>query len=267
MGAAFAHQKPWWFFLALLPLIIWPFGWTWSGLAALRARRLLADPGTRLVALWTGGALVAFSLISGKQAHYLLPEIPALALMLAGGRPARMWRRRDLWLALPLFAALAAFSAAAAGLIPALRKLDDPLLLWFLVLLAGIVGFLRLPSAPVALAALPLALMVGLHLALSPLLFARYDMTALGRAVAPFDWEGIAATDGTYHAQLNFAGRLLHPVARLASPEAVATWRQAHPKGLLLDQTGLPITDMTPITALPYRGGTYTLYRSQEVAP
>lgn len=272
MVAAFAHQKPWWFFLALLPLMIWPFGWSQSGLAMLTPRRLLADPGTRFTAFWAGGALAAFSLISGKQAHYLLPEMPALALLLAGGRPARIWQRRDLWLALPLFATLAAFSAAAAGLIPALRKLHDPLPWWSLALgtaclLVGIVGFLRLRSAPVALAALPLALMVGLHLALSPLLFARYDMTALGRTVAPFDRAGIAVTDGTYHTQLNFAGRLRHPVARLAGPEAVAAWRQAHPDGLLLDQTGLSIPDMTPFAALPYRGGTYTLYHSQEVAP
>ncbi|WP_103173933.1 glycosyltransferase family 39 protein [Paracoccus sp. SY] len=272
MVASFAHQKPWWFFLALLPLIIWPFGWTRPGLAMLRPRRLLADPGTRLLALWAGGALTAFSLISGKQAHYLLPEMPALALMLAGGLPTRKWRRRDFWLALPLLAALAAFSAAATGLIPALRKLHDPLPLWSLALgtaclLIGIVGFLRLRSAPVALAALPLTLMIGLHLALSPLLFARYDMTALGRAVGPFDSAGIAVTDGTYHAQLNFAGRLRHPVARLASPEAVAAWRQAHPDGLLLDQNGLSIPGMTPFAALPYRGGTYILYRSEEVAP
>ena len=52
-----------------------------------------------------GAALAAFSLISGKQAHYLLPEMPALALMLAGGLPTRKWRRRDFWLALPLLAA------------------------------------------------------------------------------------------------------------------------------------------------------------------
>ncbi|MDQ1899580.1 glycosyltransferase family 39 protein [Paracoccus sp. WLY502] len=272
MVASFAHQKPWWFFLALLPLMIWPFGWTWSGFAALRPRRLLADRGTQLVALWAGGALAAFSLISGKQAHYLLPEMPALALLMAGGLPTRKWRRRDLWLALPLLAALAGFGAAATGLIPAPRKLDDPLPLWSLVLgsaclLVGIVGFLRLRSAPVALAALPLALMIGLHLALSPLLFARYDMTALGQAVSPFDRPGIAVTDGTYHAQLNFAGRLRNPVARLAGPEAVAAWRQAHPDGLLLDRAGLAIPGMIPVAALPYRGGTYSLYRSEEVAP
>lgn len=272
MVAAFAHQKPWWFFLALLPLMIWPFGWTRPGLTALRVRRLLANPGTRLVAFWAGGALVAFSLISGKQAHYLLPEMPALALLLAGGLPMRTWRRRDLWLALPLLAALAAFGAAATGMLPALRKLGDPLPLWSLVLgtvclLVGSAGFLRLRSAPVALAALPLTLMIGLHLALSPLLFARFDMTALGQAIGPFDRAGIAVTDGTYHAQLNFAGRLRNPVARLSGPGAVVSWLQTHPDGLVLDQTGLPIPGMHPVAALPYRGGTYSLYRSEEVAP
>lgn len=270
MVASFAHQKPWWFFLALLPLMIWPFGWNRSGLAMLRPHRLLADPATRLIAFWAGGALVAFSLISGKQAHYLLPEIPALALLLAGGLPKLKWQRWDLWLALPLFAALAGFGAVATGMIPALRKLDDPLPLWPLVLgttclLLGIVGFLRLRSAPVALAALPLALMIGLHLALSPILFARYDMTALGHTIAPFDRAGIAVTDGTYHAQLNFAGRLRNPVARLADPKATEAWRQAHPDGLLLDQTGLPVPGMIPVSALPYRGGTYTLHRSEKV--
>ncbi|MTE01098.1 phospholipid carrier-dependent glycosyltransferase [Paracoccus sp. YIM 132242] len=272
MVASFAHRKPWWFFLALLPPMAWPFGWTVPGLAALHPRRLWADPGARLAALWAAGAFVAFSLISGKQAHYLLPEMPALALLLAGGLPARRWRRRDLWLALPLVAALAGFGAAAAGLIPALVRLGDPLPVWSLALgaaclLAGIAGFGRLRSAPVALAALPLALVIGLHLALGPLLFARHDMTALGRAVAPFDARGIAVTDGSYHAQLNFAGRLRNPVARLAGPQAVETWRQAHPGGLLLDQTGLPVPGMRAVAALPYRGGTYTLHRSQEVAP
>lgn len=272
MVASFAHRKPWWFFLALLPLMLWPFGWTAPGLAALHPRRLWSDPGTRLVVLWAAGALAAFSLISGKQAHYLLPEMAALALLLAGGMPARQWENRDLWLALPLIGLIAAFAAAGTGLIPALDSLGDPLPAWSLALgaaclVVGIAGFLRLRAAPVALAALPLALMIGLHLGLSPLLFARYDLTALGRAVSPFDAAGIAVTDGTYHAQLNFAGRLRNPVVRLSGPDAIAAWRQAHPGGVLLDQEGGPIPGMTPVAQLPYRGGAYTLYRSQEVAP
>lgn len=94
MVASFAHRKPWWFYAALLPAMIWPFGWTGAGLGALRPRRLWADPGTRLAADWAMRAFVAFSLISGKQAHDLLPELPALALLLSDGQPARRWVRR-----------------------------------------------------------------------------------------------------------------------------------------------------------------------------
>ena len=161
--------------------------------------------------------------------------------------------------------------AAGAGFIPVLARLGDPLPLWSLALgglcaLTGLAAFLRLRAPVMALAALPLALMIGLHLGLSPLLFARYDMTDLGRAVAPHDAAGIAVTDGTYHAQLNFAGRLLNPVARL-SDDAVAGWLRDHPGGVLLDQTDRPVPGMTPVLRLPFRDRTYTLHRSQEVAP
>ncbi|MFN3279561.1 MAG: ArnT family glycosyltransferase [Paracoccus hibiscisoli] len=271
MVASFAHRQPWWFFAALLPLMIWPFGWTASGLAALHPRRLWAQPGTRLVALWAAGAIACFSLISGKQAQYLLPEMPAFALLLAGGLPMRRWTGHDLWLAVPLVGLGLAYAAAAGGQISVLARLGDPLSLWSLALgtaclVVGIAAFLRLGAAPIALAALPLALMIGLHAGLSPLLFARYDMRALGLAVAPFDQAGIAVTDGSYHAQLNFAGRLQTPVARL-TPADIAAWQQAHPAGVLLDQTGAPIEGMTAIARLPYRGGAYILYRMQEVAP
>lgn len=51
MVASFAHRKPWWFYAALLPAMMWPFGWTVPGLLALRPVRLWADPGTRLAAI------------------------------------------------------------------------------------------------------------------------------------------------------------------------------------------------------------------------
>lgn len=112
---------------------------------------------------------------------------------------------------------------------------------------------LRLRARVTALAALPLALalMIGLHLGLSPLLSACYDMTDLGRAVTPHDAAGIAVTDGTYHVQLNFSGRLLNPVARL-SDDAVAGWLRDHPGGVLLDQTDPPPQhDPCPAAAVP----------------
>jgi 4-amino-4-deoxy-L-arabinose transferase-like glycosyltransferase len=46
---------------------------------------LRVDGGLRLCLIWFGIAFVMFSLISGKQLHYLLPEFPAIALALAYG--------------------------------------------------------------------------------------------------------------------------------------------------------------------------------------
>ncbi|MDQ0320355.1 4-amino-4-deoxy-L-arabinose transferase-like glycosyltransferase [Pararhizobium capsulatum DSM 1112] len=40
------------------------------------------DPGLRLAAIWFGVLFLIFSLISGKQLHYLLPTFPAIALFL-----------------------------------------------------------------------------------------------------------------------------------------------------------------------------------------
>lgn len=80
---SFAHARPWWFYLVLLPLLsfplaysptLWRSGWT----APWRS-----DRGLRLCLIWSIPALVLFSLTSGKQAHYLLPELPALALIAA----------------------------------------------------------------------------------------------------------------------------------------------------------------------------------------
>lgn len=270
MMQSFAHQRPMWFFVALLPLMLWPFGWTGRGLSALHPRRLWAEPATRFVTIWFGGALLAFSLISGKQAHYLLPEMPALALLLAGGMPAGGWRRQ-VWLVMPLLLLIAGLLAAALGLVPVPAALGDALPFWALALgtgiaAVGIAAFVRLRNATAALGALPLALLIALHFALSPMMFARYDMTALGRAVAPYDGAGIAVTDGTYHAQLNFAGRLRSPVARIDQGEAAA-WLRDNPGGILLDRSGSPPDGATPVARLPYRGGDYTLYRSQEAAP
>lgn len=83
MTESFAHARPWWFFLALAPLLVWPFGWSAGLWRRLAARGLRADPGLRLAAIWAGSALLLFSLMSGKQAHYLLPALPAVALAFA----------------------------------------------------------------------------------------------------------------------------------------------------------------------------------------
>ncbi len=81
---SFAHQHPFWWYLPLLPILLFPWSlWPplWRGWRNLP--QILNDPGIRFGLTWLLPVFIALSLISGKQAHYLLPLFPAFALLSA----------------------------------------------------------------------------------------------------------------------------------------------------------------------------------------
>ncbi|MBM3518947.1 MAG: phospholipid carrier-dependent glycosyltransferase, partial [Alphaproteobacteria bacterium] len=128
---SFAHQRPAWWYLVALPAVALPWS-AWPAVWRALSRRGWGDTGLRLCLVWGLGALVGLSLISGKQPHYLMPLLPALALILARrlGDPGAPEARR-VWLPSSLFAAA---GLAALALIVALRR--DP----------GLVADWRLPA-------------------------------------------------------------------------------------------------------------------------
>ncbi|WP_169566396.1 ArnT family glycosyltransferase [Sneathiella limimaris] len=80
-----AHSRPFWFYLPILPLFFLPwilFGSVWKKLSGVwgdfQQNWLI-----RFLALWIVPTLVSFSLISGKQPHYLVPLLPGMAILLA----------------------------------------------------------------------------------------------------------------------------------------------------------------------------------------
>ncbi|HEY7759891.1 MAG TPA: glycosyltransferase family 39 protein [Burkholderiales bacterium] len=84
MADSFAHRHVWWWYLPMLPAILFPW-LLWPALwrALNRLRMAPSDPGVRLLLAWTVPAFIGFSLISGKQPHYLLPLVPGFALLAA----------------------------------------------------------------------------------------------------------------------------------------------------------------------------------------
>ena len=114
LTASFAHRQPVWWYLpvlpaALLPWSIWPRLWR----AGAGAHRPGGEPGVRFVVVWLAAGFAGLSLISGKQIHYLLPLVPAAALLAARAAvadrgPGPEGRRlRVLALASPLLVVLA----------------------------------------------------------------------------------------------------------------------------------------------------------------
>ena len=91
---AFAHRRPWWWYLPLIPVVLLP--WTlwpawWRALA--RVRRPVDLP-VRFAVAWVVPSFIILSLISGKQVHYLMPLLPGVAILagvafsrIEGGRP------------------------------------------------------------------------------------------------------------------------------------------------------------------------------------
>lgn len=110
MMQAFAHARPPWWYLPILPLVFLPWSlWpaTWRAVSRLRPN---GDWGVRLCLAWVGGGFVALSLVSGKQVHYLVPMLAGVGLLLARGLDEVDVSRR--WDAVPVVLGVAALGAA-----------------------------------------------------------------------------------------------------------------------------------------------------------
>ncbi|MFN7941656.1 MAG: glycosyltransferase family 39 protein [Thermoanaerobaculia bacterium] len=135
---SFAHRRPFWWYVPIAPLLLLPLALAPAvrrGWARALARPL--ERGARFALAATLPAFVGFSLVSGKQPQYLLPLLPAAAMLAARaarlGSPAERAPARALGafavVSLVLFAALhVVFAwkyAAAYDLEPFSRRIGE----------------------------------------------------------------------------------------------------------------------------------------------
>ncbi len=129
---SFAHRRPLWWYVPnllwmLLPWTVWSAVWH-SAKANQWRDTLASDAGLRLCTAIVVPAFAVFSVVSGKQVHYLLPEVPFVALAMARlvGDAAHETddriARRVRWIALGAFCVLAVVSVVAG---PTLRDRYD----------------------------------------------------------------------------------------------------------------------------------------------
>lgn len=278
MVDSFAHGRPIWFFLALMPLYLWPWGWTRSAWSGLTPRFLLGDEASRFCLIWFAATLTAFSLISGKQLHYLIPALPALALLVARGLALRQTSpqaaaRPGLWhlgLLLPVAVPVIGGLLIALGLSSFGTKeaLTIPLLTAFasfaaFVGLGLMIRFNRQLWLSLALLA-PAAVLI-LHLLAYPSLVTGYDAHPVAARLAEYQAKGSALYGPAYQGEFTYAGRLTTPLATPATPEDLAAFAETHPGGLILTTTALALPDpalpgLTPLETIPYMGRSYSLY-------
>ncbi len=238
MTRSFAHQAPWWFYLAWLPLmlapwLLWP-RW-WRNLH----RGLWAESGFRLAVLCTMFGLLAFSLISGKRWHYLLPQFVPFALIAARALHDSRPGRGSLALQGGVMAALGLGVVLGA---PRLATgLGSPAASYALygggavtVVVGAILCALRPGSAlrdVRIIATATVVIVVALATGANLMLREPYDVSGVAGQLAQFEREGRpVAVEGEYHGQWHLAGRLRRPLVELSADE-VPSWLGRHPQG------------------------------------
>jgi len=269
MVKSFAHAKPWWWYLTVtpplvLPWLIWPAVWkaiggraAWQNHQGLR--QALEDPGIKFCLAWFVPVFVTFSLISGKQLHYLLPIFPALALMLAFLLADTTALRQRIPIA--LFIVLSGIvllapilDGALDGVIRLPEQIKDLAQNWMILLLVlSIVAFViprrTLGSALTVLTVLSCTLVISVHLTLKPLLDKAYDLTPLAHELARLEAQGFPlAHVSKYHGQFHFMGRLKNPIAVIGqdNDSRILDWAKQTPKGKVITYQGTISTTAKP---------------------
>ncbi len=246
MVSAFAHRRPFWWYLPLLPLLLFPWiAWPplWRSLRSLTASR--PDSGTRLTLIWSGLGLFAFSVLSGKQVHYLLPLLAPFALLAGRGlAESPTICRGDI-----LF--------PAAGLILfggmlSLVQVFGPRLHLFLADVGfspmglPIITGLTIAGVGVTLAVIHIAhpWLETVKLALTSIftvatflagmslpLWQLYDLSPISAHLRMLQDNGVPlAHVGKYHGQFQFLGRLQRPL-EVIQPQELPDWFARHPVG------------------------------------
>ncbi|MGA0586895.1 ArnT family glycosyltransferase [Dyella sp. KRB-257] len=276
---SFAHDRgPAWY-LPIVPLLLLP--WT-VGLAACRTLlgRAANPPGRgsrrpapadgrldRFALAASVPAFLAFCLISGKQPHYLLPLLPALA-------PAAAVRLTDgRWRVVGWRVGLLLVVIALASLL-ALLRLSTQAPAWTYACLAGAilpgVVLLMRGAQPVGVpeAAVAMLLVVALaKLALVQGLGPSYSVERAATRIAAAQQAGIPLLQaGRQNGLYTFAGRLTAAIPTAEDAAQVAAWARAHPDGWVISNYRDLDYPAPPLYRQPFMGRHLTIWRARDIA-
>jgi 4-amino-4-deoxy-L-arabinose transferase-like glycosyltransferase len=278
---SFAHQRPVWWYFAVLPVACLP--WTFWPPLWRSSRGLAVDSGLRFCTVQSVSALVFFSMVSGKQIHYLLPLFPMLALLasraLTQGKPLLM--RKDqapfcllMVLAVVLFLLLPLFGWVLSPKEAAEIADKTPLLVKLLVLVVGIAVLAWRPTTSIAgvrvQALAMLGLMLSAHLIFRQAGWPYYSLQTLADRLAALEKQGTPiAYWRKYNGDFNFLGRLQYPLVEIGDKPKLLEWINGHSLGyvVLVRHPDSPGSENGAAFAQCYRGSRrIMLWKSADLA-
>jgi 4-amino-4-deoxy-L-arabinose transferase-like glycosyltransferase len=249
------HARPLWWYLLAVPVLMFPLSAWPRAVTALAMLRKPLLPGIRFALCWLAATFVVFSLVSGKQLYYPLPELGGGCLLLAGS--IALLRERHPRLANTAW--LGTWPLGVGGIVLAIFMFALPTLVadnrlhgeWFddavdysryfaiLFLLLGALLLLRGRGEMRRLAVAGLLGTLAFNTLFTLTAWRRYDLTPSSQMLAAARTEHRAiGYVGGYDAQFHFAARLTDPIVEMSTPQDIAAFAQAHPDGLIVTHPG-----------------------------
>jgi 4-amino-4-deoxy-L-arabinose transferase-like glycosyltransferase len=274
MVQSFAHaHPPWWYvpWLAVLfaPWILLPWCWSAVGRAGISK-----DEGLRFCLTWMAAVFVLMSLVSGKQIKYLLPLVPAFALMLArvlSRMDSRIIQQRP-WLLTGVLLVTGGLLAVLPFVLDTAPWINNIHPLWGVLLMVAAVALLLQRSLPPAdypqrLTLFSVLVVLVLHFGIFKTAAPAYDVQAASRVIASAQAAGHeVAMQLRYHGQFGFAGRLAEPIVQLEAGQA-RVWAEHHPQDYLVVITRSTLEEYPKaVFTQPYRSGYLAIYSGEAVA-
>ncbi|MGD0960779.1 MAG: glycosyltransferase family 39 protein [Methylomonas sp.] len=237
------HIRPLLWYIQFLPLVLFPwFFWPrfWQ---SLRRTKWMADDGLRFCGVWLFSGLLFFSLIPSKQIHYLIPILPAFALIIARiMQNVPQTHAGKMELLLPAAFALAGLLLMLLPETPGLDSFKWAQSVkygWGLSVLgvAAILAIITLLKRQLSVSIISTALILTVFAGF--IFFFRYtglayDLRPAAQQLKALNEQGApCAFVGNYQGQLHFLGRLTQPLPILTDDQA-PLWAEQHSDGYLL---------------------------------
>ena len=281
-----SHARPFFWYLLWLPVLAFPLaGWP-RALIALGTLRKPLEPGLRFALCWVIPTLLLFSIISGKQLYYPLPEFAGGALLVAGAIAVLRDRHPQLathpWLSTwPLGVGgvlLAVFLFVLPNLVASNHLHGE----WFdgaashsrvfsviFVLLGALLLIRGRRGETRRLAVAGLIGTLALNGLVTLTLWHKYNLHPSAQLLGEADREHRAiGYVGNYEGQFHFEGRLTQPITELAGNAAVQAFAIAHPDGLIVTTASKLGANETryPVMAQPFRSSWVVIWPAATLA-
>ena len=274
MVQSFAHAHPPWWYLPWLAVLFAPWillPWCWS---AVRRAGISKDEGLRFCLTWLVAVFILMSLVSGKQIKYLLPLVPAFALLLArvlSGMDGRVIQQRP-WLLSGVLFVMGGLLVILPFVLDTAPWINHIHPLWgVLLLLAAVVLLLQRPlrpaDTPPRLTLFTVLVIMVLHAGIFKTAAPAYGVQSASRVIASAQAAGHeVAMPLRYHGQFGFAGRLTQPIVQLEAGQALA-WAEQHQQDYLVIITRSALEEYPKaVFTQPYRSGYLAIYSGEAVA-